>query len=956
MDWNATTSSDDEELNIRRSDFPRDFAFGVATAAVQVEGAAKEGGKGPNIWDYFIQEYPDRIQDHSNNLHAIDHYNRYKDDVKLIKDLGVNWYRFSISWTRILPEGSLSGGVNQEGIDHYNDLINELIKNGITPFVTLLHFDPPQTLQNKYGGPLDQLFVNDFKDYAELCFKLFGDRVKHWITINEPFIIAVFGHDLGEIAPGRCSFGQFKCHEGNSSTEPYIVTHNVLLAHAAVVKLYRDKFQQGGEIGICTVGIFAEPYTEAQKDKAAARRIIDFGIGWIMEPLVFGDYPKIMRDLVKQRLPCFTQEEKNLIKGSFDFIGLNYYTTSYAKSVPLNPNAPPHFITDALAVQLVEKGGIPIGPQAEGSPFIYTYPVGLEKLLNFMKDNYDSPKIYIAENGITEANKKNVKLEEALFDPHRIDSILRHLYRIHNAIKNGVNVKGYMYWTPFDDFELEGGYIPRFGLYYTDYNNNLTRQCIELDLGLKNGTASCDEEELNIKRSDFPSDFAFGVATAAGQIEGAANEGGRGPSIWDNFTQEYPGFWTTLTISMELIIIKPIQEGSLSGGLNQEGIDHYNDLINELIKNGITPFVTLLHFDSPQALQDKYGGALNRLFVDDFKNYAELCFKLYGDRVKYWLTINEPFIVAEFGYDIGQSAPGRCSNRYLKCKEGNSSTEPYIVTHNHLLAHSVVVKLYRDKFQGKQRGEIGIGTLGIFAEPYSESQEDIAAARRYVDFCLGWIMEPLVFGDYPKIMRDLVKERLPYFTQQEKNLIKGSFDFIGFNYYTARYVKSVPPNTDQPPHFLTDALAEELVEKDGIPIGPPAEGSPYLNSYPVGLEKLLNFMKDNYNSPKIYIAENGISEANKENVKLEEALFDPHRIDSILSHLYRIHNAIKNIVNVKSYMYWTPFDDFEWQQGYVPRFGLYYTDYNNNFKRIPKLSAKWYRNFLKGSNSQSYSI
>ncbi|KAF7833956.1 beta-glucosidase 24-like [Senna tora] len=384
---NAMASS--EELNIRRSDFPSDFVFGVGTSAAQIEGATNEGGKGPSIWDYFIRKF---------------------------------------------PGGSLSGGVNQEGIDHYNSLINELIKNGITPFVTLLHFDTPQALQDKYGGPLSHLFIDDFKDYVELCFKLYGDRVKHWFTINEPYIVASRGHDLGTVAPGRCSIG---CDKGNSSIEPYIVTHNFLLAHAAAVKLYRDKFQekQGGEIGLSLVGIYSKAYSESQEDKAAAKRAMDFGVGWFMEPLVFGDYPKSMKDLVKGRLPCFTQQEKILMKGSFDFIGINYYTARYVQSVPPTPNAPPHYMTDSLALEQTEKDGIPIGPPAGGSSFIYTYPKGLEELLDFMKEEYDNPKIYISENGITEANKKNIKLEEALFDPHRIDSILRHLYRIHNAIK-----------------------------------------------------------------------------------------------------------------------------------------------------------------------------------------------------------------------------------------------------------------------------------------------------------------------------------------------------------------------------------------------------------------------------------------------------------------------------------------------------------------------------------------
>nr|XP_028960113.1 furostanol glycoside 26-O-beta-glucosidase-like isoform X2 [Malus domestica] len=210
-----------------------------------MEGSAKEAGRGPSVWDYYIEKFPGRIADHTNMFTAIDSYKRYKEEVKNLKDLGVDSHRFSISWTRILPTGTLSGGVNQEGIDHYNNFINELIKNDITPFVTILHFDPPQALTDKYGGILNRSFVKDFKDYSELCFKLFGDRVKNWFTINEPWIMAKMGYDKGVGPPGRCSVQTvFPCtNGGNSATEPYIVAHHLLLAHSSVVELYRKKFQ-----------------------------------------------------------------------------------------------------------------------------------------------------------------------------------------------------------------------------------------------------------------------------------------------------------------------------------------------------------------------------------------------------------------------------------------------------------------------------------------------------------------------------------------------------------------------------------------------------------------------------------------------------------------------------------------------------------------------------------------
>ncbi|PQP91809.1 beta-glucosidase 24 [Prunus yedoensis var. nudiflora] len=278
-------------------------------------------------------------------------------------------------------------------------------------------------------------------------------------------------------------------------------------------------------------------------------------------------------------------------------------------------------------------------------------------------------------------------------------------------------------------------------------------------------------------------------------------------------------------------------------------------------------------------------------------------------------------------------------------------TEPYIVTHNLLLAHATAVKLYREKFQENQGGQIGISLVGQYAEPHSESLLDRAAAKRVLDFQLEWYMEPLVLGEYPKSMRVLVKERLPKFTKDEKKLIKGSFDFIGINYYTARYAKHDPISPNKAMCYRNDALALSLVENiDGDQIGPLAKGSFMIYSYPQGLEKLLVFMKQNYQNPKIYISENGISEVEEEENGLDGALRDPHRIQSVLRHLFWINKAMEKDVNVKGYFYWTPFDNFEWGMGYTQKFGLYYVDHKDNLKRIPKQSAKWLPIFLNGED------
>ncbi|CAB4310939.1 unnamed protein product [Prunus armeniaca] len=473
-------ASNPPELEVKWSDFPSDFVFGVSTAATQIEGSAKEAGRGPSVWDYYVEKFPERIADHSNMFTALDSYKRYKEDVNAVKNLGVGSYRFSISWTRILPEGTLSGGVNQQGIDHYNNLIDELIKNGITPYVTILHFDAPQALTDKYGGPLNRSFVDDFKDYSELCFKFFGDRVKNWITINEPLITAKFGYDLGVDAPARCSVQTaYPCSVGgNSATEPYIVAHNILLAHATAVELYREKFQrkQGGQIGISLVGQYVEPYSDSAEDKAAAKRILDFELGWFVEPLVYGAYPRSMSQLVKDRLPTFTEKETMMINRSFDFIGINYYTSRYGKNEPASSGKPISYSNDQLASSWTTNvDGIQIGPLASGSKFLYSYPQGLQKLLEFIKKEYRDPKIYITENGITEEKDDKLGLDEALKDPHRIQYILQHLYWIKMAIKSGVNVRGYFHWALFDDFEWGNGYTTRFGVYYIDHKDNLKR-------------------------------------------------------------------------------------------------------------------------------------------------------------------------------------------------------------------------------------------------------------------------------------------------------------------------------------------------------------------------------------------------------------------------------------------------------------------------------------------------
>ncbi|KAL1808679.1 hypothetical protein ACET3Z_025669 [Daucus carota] len=462
---------------LNRTSFPSGFIFGVSSSAYQTEGAATEDGKGPSIWDTFTHKFPEKIKDHSDGNIATDSYHQYKEDVRMIKKMRFDAYRFSISWPRILPYGKVTRGINEQGLHYYSNLINELIKNGIEPFVTLFHWDTPQALEDEYGGFLSSQIVNDYRDYANLCFQTFGNKVKYWTTFNEPSTYTLGGYVSGNFAPGRCSSWQnASCTGGDSGVEPYIVAHNQLLAHAAAVKLYRDNYQasHNGKIGITLETRWMVPLSDESININAADRALDFSFGWFMKPLTAGDYPSTMRFQVGSRLRNFSEEEANMLKGSFDFLGLNYYTSNYVEHFS-DPNLiDASYITDSQTRARTERNGVPIGPKGASS-WLYVYPMGIHDLLLYIKRNYSNPTIYITENGIDELNNSTLSLGEALDDSTRIDYYYQHLSFVQQAISEGVDVRGYFAWAALDNFEWNSGYTVRFGLNFVDYKAGLKR-------------------------------------------------------------------------------------------------------------------------------------------------------------------------------------------------------------------------------------------------------------------------------------------------------------------------------------------------------------------------------------------------------------------------------------------------------------------------------------------------
>jgi beta-glucosidase len=458
----------------------------------------------------------------------------------------------------------------------------------------------------------------------------------------------------------------------------------------------------------------------------------------------------------------------------------------------------------------------------------------------------------------------------------------------------------------------------------------------------------------------YPSWFMWGTATASYQVEGAWQEDGRGPSIWDTFSHtpgkvknndngdvaddHYHRYMEDIALMQKMGVnsfrlslswsrILPSGEGQV----NQKGIDHYNKVINALVAAKIEPLVTLFHWDLPQALEDKYGGWLNDSLVPIFTNYADICFRAFGDRVTNWLTFNEPLSFINLGYGSGVNAPGRCSDR-SKCSAGNSTTEPWIAGHVVLNAHAQAVNLYRNKYQPSQSGLISITLNSDWSEPLTSSQDDIDASQRSMDFMLGWFADPVYLGDYPASMKQRLGSLLPRFTNAEKALLKGSYDFFGLNHYTSEYVANDP--TDKP------AGIRSTREKNGVPIGPMAD-SDWLYVVPWGIRKLLNYINDRYDSPWIMITENGVDVPNEGSMPIAQAINDTFRVNYYSSYLDNISKAMhEDSVSVMGYFAWSLLDNFEWADGYARRFGIHYVDYKNGLTRYPKLSAQWLANYI----------
>lgn len=417
--------------------FPADFLWGAATSAYQIEGSPLADGAGPSIWQRFAHT-PGMVRDGDTGDVACDHYRRWKDDVALMRSLGLKAYRFSIAWSRIFPEGT--GRLNPAGLAFYDRLVDALLAHDVEPVVTLYHWDLPAALDDR-GGWLNPDIAQWFAEYASALFKRLGDRVMRWATLNEPWVVADGGYLHGTLAPGH-----------RNRYEAPIATHNLLRAHALAVQAYRA-------LGKHAIGLVVNlepkyPASQREEDLAATRRADAYMNRQYLDPVLFGAYPEELREIFGDAWPDWPASDLELIRQPIDFLGVNYYTCSVTR---FDPNAWP----------------LRAGPQHQRQA-TYTetnwevFPQGLTDTLVWVKGRYGNLPVYVTENGAAFFDPPTVD-GDRVSDPLRVAYLRAHLQAVQRAMAAGCDVRGYFVWSLLDNLEWSHGFSKRFGIVHVDF-------------------------------------------------------------------------------------------------------------------------------------------------------------------------------------------------------------------------------------------------------------------------------------------------------------------------------------------------------------------------------------------------------------------------------------------------------------------------------------------------------
>uniref|UniRef100_A0A3B5AB79 Klotho beta n=1 Tax=Stegastes partitus TaxID=144197 RepID=A0A3B5AB79_9TELE len=866
------------DLNIKdqsflHDTFPSGFLWGSGTSAFQTEGAWNQDGKGSSIWDSFTHSSVSGNLDRETANVASDSYSRWEEDVKALEYLGVRSYSFSLSWPRLFPDGNARGQPNTAAVEHYSHLIEKLLEKKIEPIVTLHHWDLPQALHEQYGGWRNDTLVGLFEEYAAFCFYTFGSRVRYWLTMHNPYLMAVQGYGTGIHAPG----------EKGGPAGSLIVAHNLIRAHAKAWHIYNTHFRptQRGKVSI----VLGSHWVEPQRGQATVANVMlcqqsmEAVLGWFANPIFGdGDYPVSLKDKYGTLLPTFTSEEKLWMQKTADFFALSF-----------GPN------NLRLGRNLVHYG--------------QTVTPDLRRLLGWIKVEYGNPSVLVAEGGwFSEASVGKEDTVSIYLMKNFINQVLR-------AVRfDGVQVFGYSAWTLVDGFEWNYGYTIRRGLFYVDFSQpNRTRtpktsaqyyRQVVADNGFPK------EETSREITGHFPCEFHWGIVHFY--------------PFSPQFTDPHVYSWN-LTGDGSLHPVPGVKLHTrraqctdylaIRGHLRlfaSTGASHYLLTNSNELKKLDLEAVVILYYPThrvpnlglPVSLHAS-GGWLNYSTVEAFQEYAALCYKELGTWVQYWITINEP-------------------NRLVDVY--SSTEEKHQAAHNLLLAHAKAYRLHEREYYRQPRALVSLALHADWAQPANPFLEShTAAAERFLLFELGRFLDPLLGtryeekqqkGDYPQEMKSYLEERarvmglpgspLPSFTETEKEELKGALSFIALNHFTTRLVS---------PHPHTQSSFQQTLspDHDCLTLSDPTWPYSSLGQalVPWGLRKMLSWVTQRYGGAlPIIVTGSGVDD--------QAPVEDTVRQYYLRSYLQEALKAWRlDGVNLQGFYVW------KLQDRHVPQFGLF---------------------------------
>ncbi|XP_032832857.2 beta-klotho-like [Petromyzon marinus] len=874
----------DGRLLLPDEGFPPGFIWATGTSAYQVEGAWRTHGKGPSVWDTFTHARHGPSGDVTS-----DSYHHLDSDLEALRFLGVSHYRFSVAWTRIFPSG-VAGRPREQGILFYDGLIRRLLAAGVQPVVTLFHWDLPQALQDAGGWQNDSV-VDAFADYAAFCFEAFGDRVKLWITVNNPYAVATHGYGSGLHAPGV----------SGSHRAPYLVAHNLIKAHARAWHVYHTRFRhrQRGRVTIALGSHWVQPQGAGRPPSAAdtdaCQRSVEASLGWFASP-IFGDgrYPRSLRERLWHTLPEFDESERRAVRGTADLFALSF--------------GPDNFV----------------GVEAKAR-FGQRLSLGLREVLNWVRAEYDDPEVLVVEAGWLV--KAHVGLD---------DTASMHVHKsfIGESLKamhwDGVRLVGYTAWSLVDGFEWRSGFSIRRGLFHVDFSSEDKRRWPKSSAHFYQQAVASNglpaSEERAFATGTFPCDFLWGVSDGVVQVEtppvspqfsdGAVyrwNRGGDGKlqriaaltaTRRRSDCPDYPG------IRERISLLKKLQVNAYrfsfnwsliatgEGATNSSALEYYRCYAKELHRAGIAVVAVLYHpthhHSGLPAVIARHGGWLNASTAPAFAAYSRHCFAHLGAHVKTWITVNEPGNV-----------------RLLDGLRGHDGMA-YAAAHNLLRAHAAAWHIYDSEFRGRYGGRVSIALRADWAEPANPyAAADTAAAERALVFQTAWFADPIFrTGLYPTEMRAWLEERLrrrgghdsggeatrlPSFTEQEAGLVRGTGDFLAVSHFTARLVRHEQRNG-------TGYEADQEVRSSVDTTWPRSPSGAAI--FPQGIRKALRWIARRYGqSLPIYMMANGLVD--------RAALHDDARTYYHQSYINEVLKARDlDGVNVTAYFAWAFRDRF----------------------------------------------